>query len=88
MPGIERALDMAVCHLGNDDSEVLPMRTGSDSVGASAVGREESVSNAALGHHKFIACIGAHRCLVLLSLAGEAVGTLEILGFVNHYFSF
>ena len=49
-PGIEKALNMAVCHLGNDDSEVLPMRTGSGSVGASAVGREESVSNAALGH--------------------------------------
>ena len=35
---IERSLNVVVCHLGDDDSKVLPLRTGSDGVGTSAIG--------------------------------------------------
>ena len=39
---------LVVCNLGHDDSEVLPMRTGSDGVGVSAVGMGESIFDTAL----------------------------------------
>ena len=74
---------MVVCRLGDDDSKVLPLRTGSDGVGPSAVGMGESMFDIALGHlvHK---CIGTHRCFVLLSWVGDTAAMLSLLGFVNY----
>ena len=40
---------MVVCHLGDDDSKVLPLRMGSDGVGTSAVEMGEWTFDTALG---------------------------------------
>ena len=45
--GIGR-LNVVVCHLGDNDSKVLPLRTGSDGVGTSAIGTGESTFDTAL----------------------------------------
>ena len=40
---------MVVCHPEKDDCKVLPMRTGSDGVGRSAIEIGQSVANTTLG---------------------------------------
>ena len=91
-PGIAGDTAAVVRHLGAEDSKVLPVRTGTDGVGASAVGTGESLHGTALGRlvyglhwHSQVPC--------LQSLVGEmaAVGkfpscTMYILFFLGLFF--
>ena len=71
---------MVVCHLGDDDPEVLSMRTGSDGVGATTVETGESASDATFGRVGHC-CIGTQGFLFLMGLVGETAAVLRILGY-------
>ena len=86
-PEIKRGLDVVVCYPENNDLKVLPMRTGSDGSGASAV--EMGVLNFDTAHDGLAHRLHWHSDMpILMSVVGEIVVTLGILGFVYFLFSF
>ena len=84
---------MVVCPLGAEDSKVLPMRTGTDGVGASAVGMGESPCGTTVGRlihglHQHLQVPCFHRVwLVRWEPLGSFRVVLYILFFLGSFFS-